>query len=550
MKKTYSKNRNPILFASYSDTDKDRAAPIVEALSERYKVYYTSSFDKRDSRVLSKAAAFVLICGRHSGMDTEKVAAAAVGTGRPVIPVMLDRAEMPEGLLLLLGSNQWVQREKYVSDEALAEAVASSPSLDSMRVTPEQKKAAKRTVIFTALAAILAALAGVMFFVLNPFSGKRIDPDSALGRLGLSGGVNSVRSVYLYGGKLYKNLEKGGAFEAGALTNDGPSVLYLPVAGEFTGRGTIADASDLHELINLTELSLCGNMISDVSALSCFSKLKVLDLSYQHGPDNEDPDGFGTSLTGISALTSLETLYLTDTKVTGGFEELSDMPSFKKLITSRYTLEDAGVDASAVPYEIVYIDRLVDGYESFRNALEDKTVHLIRIAKGTEITVPEGDSLVVRADCRISGDSFSFDNYGKISIFGSWESGLSEYHNYGTVTVENGGFLSGGMKETHNHKTFTVEKGGIHELERGNEFIQESGVYTVRGTLGIWIGGSYKYNGGDLYNDGLIRVARAENFGWYSLGTFENTVAFARSFKGSGEVEEVLTAYTGGAPIE
>ncbi|MBQ1848071.1 MAG: hypothetical protein II135_08715, partial [Clostridia bacterium] len=115
---------------------------------------------------------------------------------------------------------------------------------------------------------------------------------------------------------------------------------------------------------------------------------------------------------------------------------------------------------------------------------------------------------------------------------------------------ENGGFLSGGMKETHNHGTFTVEKGGIHELERGNEFIQESGVYTVRGTLGIWIGGAYTYNGGDLHNDGLIRVAFAENFGWYSLGTFENTVAFARSFEGSGKVEEVETIYVGSAPIE
>ncbi|MBQ3870945.1 MAG: hypothetical protein II777_10385 [Clostridia bacterium] len=549
MKKPYSKNREPIMFAAYPESDKDRAAVIVNALSGRYKVYYTSSFDKRDRRVLSKAAAFVLIFGKTGGA-AEKAAAAAVGTGRPVIPVMLERTDLPEELSLLLGSCQWAQREKYGSGEELAEAVASSPSLTAAKVTPEQKKAAKRTVVFLALAALLAILAGIMLAVFNPFSGKKIDPDSLLGRLGLSGGVNSVRAVYIYGDRLYKNLEKDGAFEAGALTNDGPSVLYLPVAGEFTGRGAIGDASEFRELINLTELSLCGNMIRDVSQISCFSKLKVLDLSYQHGPDNEDPDGFGTSLTGISALTSLETLYLTDTNVTGGFEELSAMPSFKKLVTSRYTLEDAGIDASAVLYEIVYIDRLVDGYESFKNALEDENVHLIRVARGTAITVPAGDSLTVRADCRVSGDSFDFTNYGDISIRGSWETGMAKYHNYGSVTVENGGFLSGGMKETHNHGTFTVEKGGIHELERGNEFIQESGVYTVRGTLGIWIGGAYTYNGGDLHNDGLIRVAFAENFGWYSLGTFENTVAFARSFEGSGKVEEVETIYVGSAPIE
>ena len=38
--------------------------------------------------------------------------------------------------------------------------------------------------------------------------------------------------------------------------------------------------------------------------------------------------------------------------------------------------------------------------------------------------------------------------------------------------------------------------------------------------------------------------------GRYSLGTFENTVAFARSFEGSGKVEEVETIYVGSAPIE
>lgn len=542
MKKPYSKNREPILYAAFSEKDRAKAMPVIERLSERCKVYYTSTYGKKDRKTLSKAAAYVLFFGGGSSDEMTQAAEAAASSGRGFIPVFFDDTKLPESLLLLLGSNQWVEREKYASDEDFEQAILESPVLSSMKITDGQKKAAKRTVLFSVLAVMLAAAVAVPLIIFNPFAGKRIDPDSTLGKLGLSGGVNSVRNVYLYGEKLYKKLEKNGAFAAGALTNDGQPRLYLPVADEFTDRGTLTDISEFSELVNLRELSLCGASVRDISSLAGLEKLKLLDLSYQHALNGAETDSFGLSLSGISRLASLETLYMIDTIVTDGFDELDTMPSFKKLVTTRYTLEDSGYDFSNVKYEIVYVDTLVGNYEEFKAALNDSSVHLIRIEKNADISVPEADTLTVRADCRVSGDSFKLKNYGTVRIYGSWETGLAKYENHGKLTVESGGFLSGGMKDTYNFGSVIIEAGGIHELERGNHFIQESGDYTVRGTLGIWIGGSFEYNGGTLHNEGLIRVAHDEDFDWYSLGSFENTMNFARSFEGKGEVEEVKTA--------
>jgi len=534
---SYSGNREPILFAAFDEDDRADAERVLEGIEGKCRVYASSSFEKKDKRVLEKASACILFFGKNSAVPER--AAAAAGAECGVIPVFLEDTGITDGMQLLLGSNQAVFRSKYGSEEEFINAVGKSPVISSMSVTKKQKNAAKRTSAILAVLLALAAVLIALFAILRYFSGKTIDPDSTLGKLGISGSVGSVRTVYLYGDTLYEKLEERGAFITSGSTNDMHGRLYLPSSDEITDKGTLGDISEFAELVNLEELALAGMCVEDIEPLTGLKKLRILDLSYQHSKPDADPDQYALSLKGIKNMTSLETLYITETSIKDGFDELGELPSFKRLITDRYTLEDAGISTEGVKYEIVYVDTLVTDTDSFRRALGDPEVHLIRIASGSEIRVSAGETVLVRRGCHVSGDSFSFRNDGTVRLYGSWETGMANENNYGTFIVENGGFLSGGMKDVHNYGSFVVEAGGIHELERGNLFIQAEGEYVLRGTLGIWIGGGFDHDGGTVRNDGVIRVSHDSEFLWYRRGSFEATLEFARSFPGNGRVEEV-----------
>ncbi|MBR4768057.1 MAG: hypothetical protein IK088_03675 [Lachnospiraceae bacterium] len=541
--KTYSGNRAPFIFASFAENDAEAAGKVLEAVAEKEKVFFSDKFGKKEQKTLEKASAVILFLSEKALPEMEKRAAEAVSGARAVIPVFLEDVRLPESMALLLGPSQSIMRSAYQDEEAFCRAITESSVLKDLKITDAQKKSSKRTVMFVLLGAALLVAAVALLFVLRPFEGNRISPDSMLGKLGISGSASSVRKVYLYGEKLVPEMEKDGIYAAHPVTNDGEYRIYLPDADEVLDYGFITDVSEFSQLVNLEELSLAGNSLNDVGGLLSLSKLRVLDLSYMHAADRENDDEYGLSLKGISALTNLETLYLAGAHVREGMGELKTMPSLKTVIIDRYTMEESDDPLENAPFEVRHPDVLVTNYEELKAAAEDPDVHLIRLERGATFEIPEGDTLTIRKDASISGDSMTITNRGTIRLFGTWETGMTNENNYGTFVVENGGFASGGMSDRFNHGIYIVEEGGIHELERGNTLNMVAGSYILRGTLGYMVGGSITWTGGTMQNDGLIVVAEHPNFQWYPQGTFEGTMEFAKSIPGTGRVESKLVDF-------
>ncbi len=538
--KTYSGNRSPFLFASFAECDREAAGKVLEGVSEKAKLYFSEKFGNKEQGILKKASSALLFFSEQSLPEMESRVTEAVGNGRSVIPVFLDDVKLPESLNLLLGSSQGIFKSRYQDEGDFVRAITDSSVLQDLKITDAQKKASRRGILFTLIGGALLIAAIALLLIFRPFEGNRIDPDSLLGKLGISGSVTSVRKVYLYGETLKSEFESDGIYSAHPLTNDGSYRLYLPKADETLPYGEIGDAGEFAALVNLEELSLAGNTLKDLTGLLELKKLRVLDLSLMHAGAGDDPDNYGFSLKGISALTNLETLYLNNISINEGFDELKTMPSLKTVVIDRYSLEDANISVEGASFEIRHPDVLIRTYEEWKAASEDPDIHLMRLEKNATFEIPAGDTLTIRADAAISGDSLTITNYGTIHLFGTWETGMTNETNYGTFIVENGGFASGGMSDRYNRGTYIVEEGGIHELERGNTMNQEAGEYIIRGTLGYWLGGSMTWSGGTIRNDGLVLVAEHPGFAWYAQGSFEGLMEFVQSFEGSGKVESVL----------
>ncbi len=538
--KNYKGNRQAFLFASYAESDREQAEKVLERVTGKVKAFGSSAFGKSEQAALTKASAVMVFLSEEALPEMEERIAEAAKAGKEFIPVFLEDVKLPESLELLLGSSQGVFRSKTGEEEFL-NAVSSSPVLQNLKITEAQKKASLRTVLFTAIAAVLLIAAAVILLVVKPFEGNKIDPDSMLGKLGLSGSAASVKTLYLYGDQLFETREDQGVFENSPSTHNGVSRMYLPVADTIVERGTITDAGDFSALVNLEELSLSGASLSDLTALTGLEKLKILDLSFQHVPaESEDPEGYGLSLKGISALKNLEELNLTATPIADGAEELLELPALKRLIVGPAFMEDVSPEIlERAQFTVIQVGEVISSDAEFRAAIEDPKVHLILVTEGTVITVQEGEELTVRKDCNVGGTMWDFVNNGTLHVEGYWECMCNEVNN-GTIIVEPGGFFCGGMSETRNNGTFIVEKGAIHETERGKVFIQQAGSYVLRGTLGLWTGGGFDYNGGTARNDGRILIADHPNFAWYRSGSLEATIALAESFEGSGSVETVL----------
>ncbi|MBP5230883.1 MAG: hypothetical protein ILO68_04060, partial [Clostridia bacterium] len=483
----------------------------------------------------------LLFFSEQSLPEMEARVTEAAGNGRSVIPVFLDDVKLPESLNLLLGSSQGILKSRYPDEEEFVRAITGSSVLQDLKITDAQKKASRRGLLFTLIGGAILVAAIALLLVFRPFEGNRIDPDSTLGKLGISGSAESVKRVYLYGDQLFENREDQGIFENSPSTNNGISRMYLPVADTIVERGSLEDANDFSVLVNLEELSLSGDCLSDVTFLAGLEKLRILDLSFQHAPaEMGDPDGYGLSLKGISALQNLEELNLTATPILDGAEELLEIPALSRLLVGPAFMEDVSMEKLAgAKFEIVQVGEIVRTDEEFRAAIQDPEVHLILVQDGSTITVQAGEELTVRKDCNVGGTMWEFVNNGTVHSEGYWECMCTETNN-GTIIVEPGGFFCGGMSETHNNGTFIVEAGAIHETERGKVFFQQAGSYVLRGTLGLWTGGGFDHNGGTLQNDGLILIANHPNFFWYRSGSLEATVELAKSFAGSGRVETVL----------
>jgi len=413
---------------------------------------------------------------------------------------------------LLLGDTQAVLRSRYADEAAFAEALLSSPVLAHLAVTPAQKRAARRRLVWGIAGATLA-VALILLAIFKPFSGTRIDPDSTLGKLGLSGSTAAIKTVALYGEAL-KPMFEDAVYQSRLPGTDSFTALYLPGAAETVALGSLSDLTDFALLTNLEALALAGNAVGEITPLLELTRLKKLDLSAQHydGADPESREASSLSLVGISRLTSLEYLNLAygnfgpeEARAESGLLELKAMPGLKTLVldrSSQYVADYLG----DVDFDIVYIGTEVTDYPTLKAALEDPDCYEIAVRAGSVITIPGGEDLTLPAGKSLMGSEFELVNEGTLRIGGWLECGLNMERNRGTLIVESGGCYAGGMSDCYNEGAFIVEAGGLHSLTRGKQLVLENGSYRNDGSLFLGAGGALRWNGGTFENNGLITV--------------------------------------------
>lgn len=510
--KNYSGNKDPFIYVAYDEKDRTEALKVIGELGKNNKVYASPSLGENEKKIMKKASLAVLILSEKSMPDMETKVTCAAELKKELIPVYLDKFELNPGMRMILGTHQGVSRHKYEQEDQFITALTDSPILSSLKVTPEQKKASRNVLVGVLAAAgvVVALAAALVFLVIKPFSGTMITEDSTLGRLGLSGNADSIKTVYVYGSELLDTREKYGVQLINYAGDYDNTSVSLPGVKMVVPVGEISDVNDFVILRNLEELAIAGNKVEDLSPLWNLKKLKVLDIS-SNLADREAE----FSIEGISALTELEELNLGYCNITSGFEELKNMQSLKVLYIDSDMNGERVAALGDVSFEIVWLDAKFSTWEELKAASESDSVFFFYCGNPhgegefdpTVIDIPEGEVLTIGEYQRTGGVGGTINNYGTIIIEGEWEFGLTEINNYGTIIVTGNGRYICGMSTTNNYGTFTVEETAGQYIERGHEVFNRDGVYTNNGYMFIGFGGQLIADGGRFINNGDIEYS-------------------------------------------
>jgi len=324
----------------------------------------------------------------------------------------------------------------------------------------------------------------------EPVPEDTVDETSVLGRLGLGGRkLTEITELYVYGNTLRET-------PTGAYYNRrrGQDTMWIPEDGQFLISEAFEGMSELGALKGLTSLSLVGAALKDLSAISSLAELTYLDVSGNRGIDL-------TELRNFPKLTVLNIAWTDAYQVA----LLSNFPELKTVYADSSMREGFNA-ASDLHFEVIYLDAYVTTREELLEALTGENVHNIYIAPDSNLVLREEYDLTVREDVFVTGTPSRIMNAGKLTVCGTWELGLADFENVGTVIVKAGGSYAGGMGCTMNYGTFLVEKGGFHSLERGQGFKQYQGLYENDGVAVLYNGGNLNWTGGRIVNRGTFML--------------------------------------------
>ncbi len=491
--KNYSGNREPFIFV-FNTGESELSARVIDSMSAKRKIYVSGKFSAKTKRIIRKAAAVVLMITKENLATAEPLASYIVKINKDFIPIYPEDLTLPAGMDMLISTKQALFMSAYPSLDELVKELDSAPALSDLSVTNLQKKASLTTIISGVALSLLIVGIAVFLVIRGNKGGRMIDPESALGQMGLTGDYSQIKEVYIYGEELRDAPEAGGAQELDLSVSDGKRGIHLSGSDEFLERGYINSAEDFTGFINIEELTISGNALEDISPLFELKKLKRLELSCNLGK---------LDLTGISALSELEYLDLGYSTINSGLDEIAGLTNLKTLIiASEYAIKIDGLSDSVY---VVCPQMKVSSWDELKAASEDPHVFELCLT-GTTFTIPEGETLVVKRKVSLTSNNVeTVENYGTIELYGIWEMGMVRKNNRGTVRIGEGGVYSCGMGDSYNYGAFIIEKGGTHELGRGEQFYQESGEYVVEGELVIGNGGQFYYRDGEIRNNGLIR---------------------------------------------
>lgn len=479
--KKYTGNKDPYIYGLFCKSDQKQAEEILELLeSNNYKISY-------DSKSALKKASLIVVFLSDAAVNDQKTLddiSLVFKENKNVLSIFLEDVKLAPGLAMMFGQIQGILKYQ-LSEEEFKDKLIYSPSLNNLTISPQQTNATKRNTFMFIGLAITLILAIVVSFTSGMFT--KIDENSLLGKMGISGNVNDVETIYIYGQELKDEVHK--AYLLDDIENS--EYHHVIVDEKDCGYGDIEDISDFASLKNLKELSLCGNSVISIEPLIELKKLKYLDLTGNNRVNIE----------GLSKINSLEVLNMTAIDNIN-YDELLKMKNLKTLYVSGQYFDEAcsNIDGK---FEVISSDTIVDNFDEFKKALNDDEVHSIHL-RGA-VVIPDNETVTIRRLVSVSGvgndnENFYFTNNGTIIIEGLFGMGLCTRTNNGTIVVKSGGVYTGGMCDSVNNGTFVFEKDGNLKIERAHNF----------------------YSYGEIINDGNFCLREAAQV-HVNAGTFTST---------------------------
>lgn len=498
----YKGNKEPFIYALFSQSDKEEALKALEYLAgKNYRLTYEES---RSEDCIGRSANVLLFLSNDTLSDEKLLKEISIASklNKTIISIFLEETKLTPGLSMMLGQTQGIMKYQ-LDEEQFKQKLDNSPALAHMEVTAQQKEAGKKQSLMMGAGIALLAMIAAVILIFKPFSSS----SALLQQLGISGNLSDIKTLYVYGEETRDEYE----LPQFIITSDGLNDLIL-LDHNTVDIGSIEDISDFSKITNLEELCISGNSIRTIAPILGLKKLRFLDISHNYGID----------ISGISALENLEVLNIAETEI-GDIAELRELKNLKTLYVSSDYLEMQREVLNELSAEVVSIDEPAYTFEELKSALNRSDVHSVRIMNS--ITIPEGEILNINKGTILRGfvaedrPELIVDNYGTINIYGGFEMGLCTRNNYGTINVKDGGVYTGGMCNSNTYGTFIIEKGGMQIHERGHSFRIQSGLYQNDGSLVFGGGGDFSFNDGEFINNGIIFW----NLGDYGPGIYLNS---------------------------
>lgn len=341
----YCANEKPFIYAIFSDRDKDRAVAVLEKLNEEGVLFwFPMEFSKKEIERIEASSACLLFLTKDALSD-EKVRRCvdhAEMHNKKILCVYLEPATLSPGLELQLNSLQSIHKVNFPDEAAFFEKLRSAEIFTLLKITPAQKRFARRrglvSVLVPAVSAVILFATIVVPLLVAPMVKAATGSLSkaGFGNLSLSE-LAKLDKLYVIGNRVYDRWyfafykeSKSEAFVNGLN-------ITIPI-------GSISDISDLALLKNAREIAFEANQVSDISPLYKIKSLESLTL-------NCNPI---KSLKGIEALQNLKVITLVNT-------EVSDISPLFKIHSLDY-----------ISFENTYVSS-IDGIESLTRLLGLRT---------------------------------------------------------------------------------------------------------------------------------------------------------------------------------
>jgi len=173
------------------------------------------------------------------------------------------------------------------------------------------------------------------------------------------------------------------------------------------------------------------------------------------------------------------------------YHKITELPTLQEgvRVTTEEELREAAADLDV---SIINVADDISIMEDFSYEREDNAV-TVNIMKGKTLTINK----------TFLGVGGTIHNDGIIIVKGSFERGICELINNGSVVIADGGSSQSGMSDLNNNGSFTVADGASLYIDRGSIFYNSAELIN-EGMIRIDNGGSISDKGGMITNNGVI----------------------------------------------